>query len=381
MAQLNHKSGIRKIVFFQQNENINLLKQAINISGGHVIKELPLIRGFLCEFPSENTVQIAVRNLPDKVVIEEDIQFKLCWLPYFGFPFGSYQPVTKPQPTMPKKGPIKTARKIDWGLKRIGAPLVWDKLKEKKVRVGIIDTGIDYRHPDLQGNVREGVSTLDGHSSFVDDYGHGTHIAATIGANNRYGLIGINPYVEFYAVKAFDKEGGGKLADIIEGIDWLMRRQVNIINMSFSTNETSMAFDRAIRSAYSQGVVLVAAAGNDGGQNSVNYPARLPEVIAVSAIDSQDKIASFSSNGPQVDFCAPGVNITSAWLRGGYESKSGTSFAAPHITGTVADIINFFGPLSPQEIRRMLARGAVSIQGLSKSEQGMGIIEIPRIIQ
>jgi len=381
-AHGNGSSRVRKIVTVEDQSQYHSLRDILKSSGGRIIKELPLVNGFLCEFPEEKAAISAVRDVSEKVKVEDDIKFKLCYLPGFFFPpFFPYG--TKPQipPQVPKtpQAPIKTGKPVDWGLARIGAPQVWEKLKDSRVRVGIIDTGINYLHPDLSGNVRQGISTLDGHPSFMDDYGHGTHVAGIIGANGNYGALGINPYVDFYIVKAFDKKGSANLSDIIEGMDWLTRWQVDVINMSFSTNETNTTFLRAIQGIHRRGIVMVAAAGNDGGD--VNYPARLPEVIAVSAIDKNDEIAGFSSSGPEINFCAPGVDIKSTWLSNGYAVKSGTSFAAPHITGTIADLINYYGPMSPYQIRELMVGGAVTLQKLNPVQQGAGLVEIPRIIR
>lgn len=370
---------VRKIVSVNDPQHITELREALRASGSNIIKELPLIHGFLCEFPEEDT--FAVRGISEKINIEKDIQFKLCinsnayFNPIFSFPY-FYQP--KPKENKPVKKTFQNVRHIDWGLKRMGAPQIWDKLKENRVRVGIIDTGINYYHPDLRKNIREGVCTLDGKSSYLDDYGHGTHVAGTIGAANNQGMVGINPYVDFYIVKAFDKKGSGNLADIIEGFEWLMQRNVSIINMSFSTSEASQTFTRAVQALKNRGIVLVAAAGNDGG--GVNYPARFPEVIAVSAIDNQDKIASFSSRGPEINFCAPGVDIESTWVGTAYAVKSGTSFAAPHVSGAIADLINYYGQITSSQIFNILSEKAVAVTNLNKEQQGAGLIELPKII-
>lgn len=384
-------AGIRKIVTIENKDDVKLLQEVLEASGGSIIKELPLISGFLCEFPQDNSVSLAARNLPQNIKIEEDLDFKLCCLS--GFPFNFPNPFPPNQgfssnpskPTMPKypakpQYPDQVGGNVDWGIRRIGAPQVWSMLNSnRRVRVGIIDTGIDYQHPDLKNNFREGISTLDNHPTFYDDYGHGTHVAGTIGANSRQGMSGINPLVDFYVVKAFNKKGNGKLSDIIEGIDWLMRRQVNIINMSFSTSETNQIFERVMSLAYQQGIILVAAAGNDGPNSPVDYPARFPNVLAVSAIDSNDRLANFSCTGPEIDFCAPGVDINSTWLEGGYAVKSGTSFAAPHIAGTIADIINYYGPMHPYQIRSLMAQRAVALQALTREQQGNGLVEIPSL--
>lgn len=379
--QRNRPAKIRKIISVNDNKDMDSLRGVLQSSGGTIIKELPLVNGFLCEFDQETSVGVSVRALEEKVTVEDDIKFKLCELPRFFFPPGFLFPHPYwfgPQKTTPPKTPATIFSNVDWGMRRIGATEVWGKLKDRRVRVGIIDTGINYMHPDLRENIREGISTLDGHNSFLDDYGHGTHVAGVIGANNRYGKIGINPNADFYAVKAFNNKGSGSLADIIEGIDWLMRRQVEIINMSFSTSETSASFVRAIRAAVSRGIIMVAAAGNDG--KDVNYPARFPEVIAVSATDKNDRIAEFSCFGPEINFCAPGVNINSTWLGDGYSVKSGTSFAAPHIVGAVADVLNYYGPMSAQQAIRVLSQGAVTLAHLSREQQGAGMVELPRII-
>jgi len=126
---------------------------------------------------------------------------------------------------------------------------------------------------------------------------------------------------------------------------------------------------------------MVAASGNDGVGRSVKFPARFPQVIAVSATDRYDRVAAFSSTGPEVDFCAPGTDIPSAWLNNSYEEKSGTSFAAPHITGIAADIQNVYGPMPPSRLREIMASGAVRLAQLSDEQQGAGMVELPRIIK
>lgn len=377
---------VRKIITLRDPGDEEFLIKSLEMCGGRLIKRLPLVDGYLCEFTSENDLALAFRADNHKIEVEDDLEFRLCWfpgVPYFVpyFPF-SNTPVKQPG-YKPPSPPFFNTDRAGWGLQRIGAPQVWGKLKRRRVRIGIIDTGLDVNHPDLLENIQGGINTLDGHSpqNFMDDYGHGTHIAGIIGSTGRNAqLMGINPYVDFYIVKAFDNRGKGNLSDIIEGLDWLSRQQVEIINMSFSTKETNNSFRRAMQYLNGRGVVLVAAAGNDGGSNSVNYPGRFPEVLAVTATDKQDRIAGFSSTGPEVDFCAPGVDIPSAWLDGKYEVRSGTSFAAPHLTGTVADLINYYGFMSPGKIKELLLNGAVSISNLGKEQQGAGMVEIPRLI-
>ncbi len=374
---------VRKIVSLKNPGEVHLLKQSLEQVGARLIKELPIVNAYLCEFPSEEKALLTFRNREELFEVEDDIEFKLCWLFAPFFPLPPLFPPPFQAPAKPQPQPVYGGVRVGWGLKRIGAPEVWDKLQKRRVRVGIIDTGIDYKHQDLRENIKDGICTLDGQRDFMDDYGHGTHIAGIIGsAGNRYrGMMGINPYVDIYAVKAFNKEGKGKLSDIIEGLEWLARRQVELINMSFSTSENSRAFASAISFMEAQGITMVAASGNDGVGRSVKFPARFPQVIAVSATDRYDRVAAFSSTGPEVDFCAPGTDIPSAWLNNSYEEKSGTSFAAPHITGIAADIQNVYGPMPPSRLREIMASGAVRLAQLSDEQQGAGMVELPRIIK
>ena len=359
MSREVSKKKIRKIISLRTPADEIILRQCLDLSGGKLLKRLPLIEGYLCEFSSEDDIELMLRGQGEKLMIAEDLEFKLCCYPF----------------------PLAYSQRVGWGVRRIGAPQVWGKLKDRRVRVGIIDTGIDYDHPDLRNNIKEGISTLTGASQFMDDYGHGTHIAGIIGsAGGNAGMTGINPQVNFYIVKAFNRQGKGNLSDIIEGLAWLVRCRVGIINMSFSTAETNAPFQQAIHYLAKEGISLVAAAGNDGQKDSVNYPARFPEVFAVSAIDQYDRLAIFSSSGAEVDFCAPGVEIPSAWLKGSYKAKSGTSFAAPHLTGTIAFLFNYYGFLNPHKVKEIMLRGAVQLPQLTKEGQGKGLVELPRTI-
>lgn len=368
---------MRKIIAVNSGDMQEIRRLLVNTEV-RIIKELPLVNAFVVELPESSEVNLVVRGIEDQITIEDDLDFKICFLLPWLMPAQPWNPAKEVEEP---KLPFSVKGRVDWGLRRIGASDIWGKLKERRIKVGIIDTGINNTHPDLRVNIKECISTLDDNSSFLDDNGHGTHVAGTIGATSKGGgMVGINPYTDFYVVKAFDRQGSGKLSDIIEGLDWLMRRQVNVINMSFSTSETNSIFGRAIQEAYYRGITLVAAAGNDGGHNTVSYPARYQEVLAVSATDNKDQLASFSSTGPEVDFCAPGVDIKSTWLRNGYKVKSGTSFAAPHVVGAVADLLNYYGPMSPIQVRERLVRGAVALKGLSVEQQGAGIVQLTRMI-
>ncbi len=241
---------------------------------------------------------------------------------------------------------------LPWGVDRIDAERVWGGSEDATsvasgrnagagVKIAIIDTGIDLDHEDL--NVVDGITIYGGTTGGDDDYGHGTHcagIAAALG--NGTGVIGVAPQAELYAVKVLNSSGSGYWSDVIEGIEWAVDHDVDIISMSLGSSSGSTFVKQACDNAYNAGVVVVAAAGNSGyssWRSTVVYPARYDSAIAVAATDSSDNRASFSSTGPEVELAAPGVSIYSTYYSNRYATMSGTSMATPHVTGVAALVI------------------------------------------
>ena len=139
---------------------------------------------------------------------------------------------------------------------------------------------------------------------------------------------------KLYAVKVLDADGNGGYSSVIAGIEWAAKKGIKVANMSLGADEGSEALKRAITAANKAGLLIVAAAGNGGGP--VGFPASYPETLAVGASDIKDGVADFSSRGPEVDFIAPGVDVKSVKMEGGWEELSGTSMAAPHVAGLAA---------------------------------------------
>lgn len=234
--------------------------------------------------------------------------------------------------------PSPLAETVPAGVAQIKAPAAWDCSRGKAIKVAVVDTGIDGTHPDLAANYKGGTSFVPTEGTPMDFNSHGTHCAGTIGAEiNGAGVVGVAPAAYLYAVKVLDKTGSGQFSWIISGIDWCISHGIRIVSMSLGGGAAPAALETMCNTAWSKGLLLVAAAGNSGpGPNTVGFPAKYKNVIAVSAIDGSNVIASFSSRGPEVELCAPGVNVLSTIPGGGYGSKSGTSMACPHVSGAAA---------------------------------------------
>jgi len=271
------------------------------------------------------------------------------------------------------KGPSQVA---PWGITKINADKAWqvtnDPNKGKGIKVAILDTGIQYDHPDLQANIKGGVNFVgsgsrDGSTDpkrWTDKNGHGTHVAGTIAAeDNGIGVVGVAPQASLYAVKVLNNQGKGSYSDIIQGIDWAVKNDMQVISMSLGGKSDSKALKKAVDNARAKGVIVVAAAGNSGdgnpATNNVIYPAKYDSTIAVAATNSKDAVAKFSSDGKEVDVAAPGVSVHSTYKGSSYKAMNGTSMATPHVTGTVALMLS--AGISPGKIQSKLEKTAVDL--------------------
>lgn len=274
------------------------------------------------------------------------------------------------------------SQQIDWGITKVRAPQAWtNQVTGKGIKVAVIDSGIDRSHPDL--NVKEGISVVNYTQSFADDHGHGTHVAGTIAAlNNSIGVVGVAPEVELYVVKALDKEGNGHHSDVVAGLEWVMEKGIDIVNLSFGSKDGSLILKAAVDKAYNKGILLVAAAGNrgttNGTGNTVDFPAAYPNVIAVSAINDQNNRADFSATGNAVEVAAPGENILSTMRFRQYAYSSGTSMAAPHVAGVLALFKQANPRASHEELREMLKQHTIDLGVAGKDPwYGYGLVQVP----
>jgi len=235
------------------------------------------------------------------------------------------------------------ADQLPWGVDRIDAELVHATgNKGAGVKVAIIDTGIDYTHPDLDGNYVGGYDFANNDANPMDDNGHGTHVAGTIGAeDDGLGVVGVAPRADLYALKVLNKSGSGSFSAVIAALQWAVDHGIQVTNNSYgSVGDPGTFTHQAFDNAAAAGIINVCAAGNEGaGDDTVIYPAKYTSCIAVAATDSTNTRIYFSSTGPDVELAAPGVSIYSTRLGGGYTYMSGTSMACPHVAGTAALVI------------------------------------------
>ncbi|MCY9089783.1 S8 family peptidase [Bacillus mojavensis] len=262
-----------------------------------------------------------------------------------------------------------------WNLEPIQVKQAWKEgLTGKNVKIAVIDSGIS-PHDDL--SISGGYSAVSYTSSYKDDNGHGTHVAGIIGAkHNGYGIDGVAPEAQIYAVKALDQNGSGDLQGLLKGIDWSIANGMDIVNMSLGTSSDSQILHDAMDKAYEKGVLLVAASGNDGNGKPVNYPAAYSSVVAVSATDQHNQLASFSTTGNEVEFSAPGTDITSTYLHQYYATGSGTSQATPHAAAMFALLKQRDPGNTNVQLRALMQKNIVDLGMTGRDQQfGYGLIQ------
>ncbi|WP_240416786.1 S8 family serine peptidase [Paenibacillus periandrae] len=269
----------------------------------------------------------------------------------------------------------KTTDQMTPNLTQIRLPNVTDSVYGsvyggKGVKIAVFDTGVSTSTEELR--ISGGASFVPNDPTYNDINGHGTHAAGIIAAlKNDKGIVGIAPQADIYSVKVLDENGGGRYSWIISALEWAIDNHMDVVSMSFAGSQYSRALEEASQLAYDNGVLLIAATGNDG-VNVVSYPAKLQPVIAVGAVDSYNQLASFSNTGNEVELVAPGVNVPSLDLSGRIISMSGTSSAVPHVVGVSALIKSQSSQINNKEIRNVLTKTA---ERLGANEQyGYGLL-------
>jgi len=276
------------------------------------------LKGFAAKMPDEVAARLLAQN-PAIAYVEPDA---------IAYAFA------KPSPGGGTPVPCGGAQETPWGITRVGGPVAG-----ATHTAWVIDTGIDFEHPDLHVDVARSTSFLRTRSSADDGNGHGTHVAGTIGAlDNGCGVVGVAPGATLVAVRVLDNSGSGSYSGVIKGIDYVAANGVqgDVANMSLGGPRNAALNDAVIQAAGQKGIYFALAAGNETDEAELYSPASAEgaNIYTVSAIDSSDRFAWFSNYGnPPVDCAAPGVGVLSTRNGGGTTTLSGTSMAAPHVAG------------------------------------------------
>ena len=297
-------------------------KTLVQRADGTIRRNFRLIPAMVVSLPEERIA--ALRRNATVAYVEENALYQAAQCP-----------LVKPL--------VSQERRDSWGVAQIFADVAHASgNKGAGVRVAILDTGMDSAHEDLDANYETGYDfVFDDDDPSDDSYNsHGTHVAGIVAAEeNGVGIVGVAPEVELYVAKVLDGGGFGTTAWIIAGIEWAVQHDVDIINLSIQGPDRQALHD-ACDMARSAGVLLVAAGGNSlAGGGPVRYPAAYDSVIGVTATDQSDLPAYFAPVGESLELAAPGVDILSTSVGGTYHSLSGTSQAAPHVTGAAALLI------------------------------------------
>ncbi|MDH7507457.1 MAG: S8 family peptidase, partial [Candidatus Thermoplasmatota archaeon] len=375
----NHKKQLLSIHNNAKKEIIKILEKK-NLSNEIFLKE------FINVFNG-----VSIKNIPD-----EFIQ-KIKDLPYVKNIIPNY----------------KISATLDVSVPLINADELW-KMKDsnnvnitgKGVNIAILDTGVDYNHPDLKDNYIEAGSYdfINNDTDPMDDNGHGTHCAGIIcgkGYSSNFKYVGVAPDAKYYAIKILDENGNGNFETYLSGMEKALdpngdgdySDHADIISLSFGTNTPGRPDDQfceIVDNVVKEGIVVVVAAGNNGSDfNTITSPGCARLSICVGATDKNDVIASFSSCGPvewdgnylvKPDIVAPGVNIISTKKGGGYIAKSGTSMSAPHVAGAAALILQARSDFTPEQVKQVLKEKAKNL-GYNQNIQGSGRIDVLNVLK
>ena len=332
----------RVIMFFTESPNVALVESY----GAEIEYVYNIVPGLSCKLTETMIERLTLEQ--DVVRIEMDSMISALGKPEGG---GGRKEVVEEEDT--------------WNIAKIGAPTAWGmgytgqywSSNKPHIQVAILDSGIDYNHPDLMPNradynsdgIIDGWDYVNDDENPMDDFGHGTHVAGLVAATkDNTGIVGAANSAHLYALKVLDSQGTGYWSWAIAALDWVLTGpdglastydDPEVVVMSFGTDVAPDTMRIACENAYNKGIVLVAAAGDD--YSGVNYPAAFNTVIAVAATDSKNKDPSSSSSGSEVELAAPGIDVNSTFYdpatsKHTYTTMSGTSMAAPHVAGTIA---------------------------------------------
>ena len=267
-------------------------------------------------------------------------------------------------------------------LREISATKAWSAtVGDDALLIGVLDTGVDANHPDLQGKVLAGSSLSD--VDLMDDIGHGTEVSGIIAANtnNNQGIAGITWNTKIVSLKITDEYGQAKVSALVTALEQAYLKGVKIVQISLSTNQFSQVLKNTIQEAHDRGILIVSTSGNTGIEE-LRYPATFDGVIGVGAVNESKQLESYSTTGEHVTLVAPGSYIYTTSSNSTYNKVSGTSFSAPQIAGAAALVWSINPRLTNDQIKEILIRSAEDLGDIGKDKKyGYGILNAARAVE
>lgn len=336
--------------------------------GGEIIRRYEEIDWYLVNYGAGLNLESAFETLrenQDVLLVEPDYLARIC-----------AEPVIPNDPGFEDK---------QWGLKSINATGGWAYTTgSQEITIAVLDTGIDHEHPDLAEKVVDGYNTFtEDYGTPGDDNGHGTHVAGIAAAktNNEEGIAGVAWECGLMPVKVLDHEGVGAYSKIADGIIWAVENGADVINMSLGGQAYSRTLQSAVEYALGEEIAVVAAAGNGTKRNDVFYPAAFPGVISVGAVGENEEKAWFSTEGSHLFLAAPGLDIYSTVPGEAYEFWSGTSMAAPFVSGATALIKSQWSNMGINAIHSQLRPGGEEFESPNwNQETGWGLLDLNTVL-
>lgn len=363
------------LVVLKQGEQSQLERTVRALEAAHQVKRIKVFR-----LPSIERVAVllALLNQQDSVASAlTRMQTESGVL--YAQPNFKYQTQATPPNNNGYNDPLSS---LQYGPRQMRAEQLHRFSTGRGVRVALIDTGVDYDHADLKGRVVDRANFVEDDKSFKEDV-HGTLVAGVIAArpNNGIGIYGMAPGVSLIAIKSFKpRQTNSVVADgsshtLAQGLEYAISHGARVINLSIGGPREPF-ISQLTRAAFARGIVVVAAAGNDGTDAQPKYPAALEEVLAVTGVDSRDQLYSGASRGDYIDLAAAGVEIMSTVPGNKFNAFSGTSMAAPHVSAFVALLLQTNPRLSPGEIKSILESTARDLGATGRdNSSGSGVVD------
>ena len=266
-------------------------------------------------------------------------------------------------------------------LREVNAPKAWGITVGNSLSVGVLDTGVDVNHPDLNGKVSSGTGTND--IDLNDSIGHGTEVSGIIAANtnNNQGIAGVSWNTKILSLKITDEYGQARVSNVVTALDQAYQKGVKIVHISLSTNQFSQTLKNAVKEAQDKGILIISTSGNSGIEE-LRYPSAFDGVIGVGAVNETKQREFYSTTGEHVSLVAPGASIYTTSTNSTYEKVTGTSFAAPQVSGAAALIWSIAPNLTNTEVRNILISSADDLGNPGKDkEYGYGLLNIEKAVE